>query len=28
MKLLMILVCKGTCVPVAPLSKDRGAVPP
>jgi len=28
MKLLMISLCKGTCSPVTPLSKGRGAVPP
>jgi len=28
MKLLMMLACKGTCAPLATLSKIRGAVPP
>jgi len=28
MKLLITLLCKGTCIPVAPLSKGRVAVPP
>jgi len=28
MKLLMILICKGICAPIAPLSKVRGGSAP
>jgi len=28
MKLLMILLCKGTCAPIVPPFKSQGAVPP